>query len=309
MFSGGNAGRPRLEGANTIRWRVGDEPAAVSGDQGAGISDGRDGGAMGDRLHLRCTFDSAGALYDRARPRYPPELFDALVSHTGIRAGDHVLEVGCATGIATQPLAERGLSVVCVELGEDLVGVAREQLATYPQVEVIHADFESWTPTHTFDLVVAATAWHWIDPSIRYQRAWEALRSDGHLAFWSASHVVPEDGDPFFYDIQSVYEEIGEGLAPDAAWPRPGRLPDSLEEIEHSGLFANAVALQFDWETVYSAEAYIDLLNTFSGHIAMSPSQRDTLYSAIRERIAQRPIPEVARHWGAVLHIAQRLDS
>jgi hypothetical protein len=45
------------------------------------------------------------------------------------------------------------------------------------------------------------------------------LRSDGHLAFWSATHLIPDDGDPFFDDIQDVYEEIGEGLPPDA--PRP----------------------------------------------------------------------------------------
>jgi hypothetical protein len=71
---------------------------------------------------------------------------------------------------------------------------------------------------------------------------------------------------------------------------------------------SNAIALQFDWEIFYSADAYVDLLNTFSGHIAMSQSQPDTLYSAIRDLIAQRPVPETARHWGAVLHIAKRLD-
>lgn len=263
---------------------------------------------MGDRLHLRCTFDAAASLYDRGRPRYPAKLFDALISHTGLRAGDQVLEVGCATGIATQPLAERGFKVLCVELGEELVRVAREKLAAYPQVEVICADFESWRGTHTFDLVMAATAWHWIDPSIRYQRAWETLRPGGHLAFWSATHVIPDDGDPFFDDIQHAYEAIGERLQPDAPPLRPGRLPDSLEEIEQSGLFAHAIALQFHWEISYSADAYIDLLGTFSDHIAMSQSQRDTLYGAIRERIAQRPVPRITRHWGAVLHIAQRRD-
>ncbi len=272
------------------------------------MGDERDDEAMEDRLYLRRTFDSAASLYDRARPRYPPELFDALVSRTGLRPGDQVLEVGCATGIATQPLADRGLNVVCVELGEELARVARDRLVAYRQIEVIRGDFESWASARSFDLVMAATAWHWIDPNIRYQRAWEALRSGGHLAFWSATHVLPDDGDPFFDEIQDVYDEIGEGLGPDAPRPRPGRLPDSLEEIEHSGLFFNAVALQFDWEIRYSASAYIDLLNTFSGHIAMSPSQRKALYSAIRGRIAQRPVQDIARHWGAVLHVAQRLD-
>lgn len=220
-----------------------------------------------------------------------------------------MLEVGCATGIATRPLAERGFNVVCVELGEDLARVAEGSLAAYPQVQVIHADFESWVPTGTFDLLIAATSWHWLDPDLRYQRAWEALRSGGHLAFWSATHVFPDHGDRFFREIQDVYEQIGEGLAPDASWPRPGELPDSLEEIERSGLFSDAIALQFDWEIVYGPDGYIDLLDTFSGHIAMAQWQRDRLYGEIRRRLAERPDGRLSRGWGAVLHVARRRDT
>ena len=63
-----------------------------------------------------------------------------------------------------------------------------------------------------YDLVYAATAWHWVDPEVRYQRAHEVLRPGGHLAFWRADHVFPVGGDPFFAEIQEVYDEIGEGL-------------------------------------------------------------------------------------------------
>lgn len=72
----------------------------------------RDHGAMDDRLYLRCTFDSATELYGRAGPQYPAELFDVLITIAGLQRGDRVLEIGCATGQATRPLAERGLSIV-----------------------------------------------------------------------------------------------------------------------------------------------------------------------------------------------------
>ena len=77
---------------------------------------------------------------------------------------------------------------------------------------IVECAFETWQPSAgiRLDLVFAATAWHWIDPATRYQRAWDALRPGGHLAFWSAAHVLPDDGDPFFSEIQEVYEEIGE---------------------------------------------------------------------------------------------------
>ena len=124
----------------------------------------------------------------------------------------------------------------------------------------------------------AATAWHWLDPAVRYQRAWRLLRPGGHLAIWSATHVFPEGGDPFFAELQEVYEEIGEGVPEDALRPRPGELPDDRDEIERTGLFEDVLVRHFDWEIAYDAEAYLRLLDTFSGHIAMQPWQRERLY-------------------------------
>jgi SAM-dependent methyltransferase len=139
----------------------------------------------------------------------------------GLRPGDRLLEVGCATGKATIPLAQHGFQITCVEIGAELAVEATRNLAQFPGVQVIQEAFETWRPPRmaVFDLVLAATAWHWIDPAVKYRRAWELLRPGGHLAFWSAAHVFPPGGDPFFRDIQDVYEEIGEGLPPDAAWP------------------------------------------------------------------------------------------
>lgn len=263
-----------------------------------------------DRTRLRSTFDSAAELYDRARPEYPAQLFDALIATSAITPGDRVLEIGCATGKATRPLAACGYQIVCVELGADLAAVCRRNLAAFPGVEILQADFESWDSAgRVFDLVFAATAWHWIDPTVRYRLAWECLRPGGHLAFWSATHVIPDEGDPFFVEIQDVYNQIGQSVSGGATWPRPGELPDSRTEIERSGLFEDAVVRQFDWEITYDAEQYISLLDTFSGHIAMRPDQRDRLYSAIRQRLAQRPTGRLRRHWGAVLHVARRADT
>jgi SAM-dependent methyltransferase len=193
----------------------------------------------GEREELRRTFDSAAACYHRARPDYPTALYDELERAAGLRPGDRLLEVGCGTGKATIPLARRGYRIMCVELGRALAAEARRNLAGFPDVRVVHADFEGWEPATaaSFELVFAATAWHWIDPGIRYRKAARWLRAGGHLAFWSAVHVFPEGGDPFFREIQPVYDQIGEGLPPGAAGPQPDELADERPEIEASGLF------------------------------------------------------------------------
>ena len=66
---------------------------------------------------LRVTFDGDAERYDRARPGYPAATFDDLLALTGLGPGARVLEIGCGTGQATVPLAERGCQIVAVELG------------------------------------------------------------------------------------------------------------------------------------------------------------------------------------------------
>jgi SAM-dependent methyltransferase len=263
-----------------------------------------------ERERLRVTFNSVAESYQKARPEYPGELFDDLVTAAGLTSGARLLEVGCATGKATLPLARRGLLVTCVEPGRDLAAAARRNLAGL-DADVVEARFEDWRPQPPgqFDLVFAATAWHWVDPALGYQRAWEALRPGGHLAFWSAGHVFPDGGDPIFVDLQAVYDEISDRQQPDdVGRPRPGELEDQAAQIEASGLFTVTHVRHFDWEQVYDAEGYIALLDTFSSHIEMQEWQRARLYGEVRRRLSERPSGTLRRHWGAVLHVARRRD-
>ena len=262
-----------------------------------------------DRLGLRATFDSAAHLYQQARPDYPEELYHDLVRLAGLRPRDRLLEIGCATGKATIPLARRGFRITCVEIGAGLAAAARQNLAGFPDVQVVEGAFETCPDRHEagFDLVFAATAWHWVDPAVRYRRAWEVLRPGGHLAVWDAGHVFPEGGDPFFRDIQQVYTEIGAGRA-DEPQLRPGELPDIAADIEGSGWFENVAVRHLDWEVTYTAEEYLRLLDTFSGHIAMDAGKRDRLYGEIRRRLARRADGRLRRGWGTVLNVARRRD-
>jgi SAM-dependent methyltransferase len=262
-----------------------------------------------ERERLAATFDAAADRYQRARPEYPDELIERVIAIARLTPGDRLLEVGCATGKATLAFARRGYPVTAVEPGPALVAAARSNAAGLP-VTVVPGRFEDWDSRRSrdFALVFAATAWHWIDPAVRYERAWEVLRAGGHLAFWSAEHVIPDDGDPFFDEIQTVYDEIGEGIPPGTPRSTPENMADETVDIERSGRFDVVDVRRFVWALDYRVEEYIDLLQTFSGHIAMQPWQRDRLFGEIRRRLGRRRDGLVHRHWGAVLHVARRRD-
>jgi len=132
------------------------------------------------------------------------------------------------------------------------------------------------------------------------------LKPHGKLAIVGTGHSFPADADPFFLDIQDAYEAIGE---PRVDWPQPlpEKVPDMREEIEASGLFGEVEVRRYVWELMYTADEYIDLLNTFSGHIALDPEKRDFLYRNVRERIEARPDLRVRRHWLSILNVARKL--
>ncbi len=263
--------------------------------------------AMDDaRQRLRQSFDKAATTYLAARPSYPEKLYQRLLSVCELTPDAKLLEVGCGPGLATLTLARLGYHIDCIEPGENLAEQARRNL-TDSHCRVWQEDFEdlSIDPAE-YDLVFAATAWQWVDPQVRYAKAAAVLKSGGHLAFWDANHVFPQNGDTIFQTIQPVYDEIGEGLPGSHEWPQPGQLPDRSAEFEDSGLFDTVHVEHFDWEVRYSIDQYIDLLLTFSGHILMEQWQLERLFNALRTLVAQRPEPFIRRHWGCVLHVARK---
>jgi SAM-dependent methyltransferase len=265
---------------------------------------------MAGNRRLRATFDDAAFLYQRARPDYPEELYADLIAITGVEPSSaRLLEVGCGPGKATPPLARMGFRITAIELGVMLAEQARRNLAAFPGVSVITSSFEDWPPPAAtrFDLIYAATAWKWVDPRVKYAKAAALLAPGGHVAVWDAKHAFPADFDPFFAEIQQVYDEIGEG--DDAVWPPPLPADDpdpTAGEFAAAKQFTVVGTRRYVWARRYTADEYIALLNTFSGHIAMAAANRDHLYAEIRRRLAARPDGRLTRHWLVVLTVARR---
>lgn len=150
----------------------------------------RDGGSIfpEDR---RTLFDQVAEVYDEVRPTYPTALIDDLAEAADLGPGVRILEIGCGTGELTVALAERRASVIALELGTRLADLARRKLARHRNVEVIHSAFEAWPlPPEPFDLVVSATAFHWLDRTIRVPRCAAALRPGGLLAVIDTHHIA-----------------------------------------------------------------------------------------------------------------------
>jgi SAM-dependent methyltransferase len=217
-----------------------------------------------------------------------------------------VLEIGCGTGQASLPLARRGYSLLCVELGEGLAAFARQKLASFPAVKVVNANFETWEPGRGgFDAIVAFTAFHWVDPEVRYEKAARLLRDDGSLAVGGTLHVQRPGGDSFWGEVQQDYDAVvpsDDNRPP----PLPDEIADLSEEIEASGRFEYLAWRKYLWDQPYAADEYISLLDTYSGHRALDDERRTRLYDRIRARIGARPGGRVTKTYLTMLNVARR---
>ena len=259
---------------------------------------------------LATTFDTAAEAYEQVRPVYPAELFDDLAALLGPHgAAVRVLEIGAGTGQATRGLLAGGWSVVALEPGPELARVAGRVLAGLGELDIVVAPFERWQDgaEASFDLVFAATSWHWLDPAVAYRKAATLLRPGGSLAIVSTAHVLPEaDGDPFFQEVEQAYEAVG--MSDGQGGPPP---PEAVEApdvaaIASSGLFESPTVRRYLSTRSYSADEYLALLATYSGHIAASSDQRERLFADIRHRIDGRPYASVLKHYLNILHVARR---
>ena len=167
------------------------------------------------------------------------------------------------------------------------------------QIEV--SSFEEWeSGGRLFDLVIAATSFHWIDPAIAYVKSAALLRSNGSLAVFWNTHILQNDG--FFLRVQDIYRTYAPSMINAAT-----NLNRNSREPAGTSLFEDPIVRSYKWATEYSAGEYIDLLGTYSDHINLPEVERDNLFSAIKDLIDREYNGRVLKHYETILRLYRKL--
>ena len=258
-------------------------------------------------------FDDIAAEYDRHRPTYPDELVDRACQIAGLGRGDRVLEVGCGSGQLTGSLVARGLHVTAIEPGKNLIALARQNLKDDGAVEFVNARFEDASPPREqFRAVFSASAFHWVDPAVSWQKAADALVPGGMLALISYFGL---DEPHSKRDQEAVLGAIRK-VAPDIAadWPKYPDLDGllagaeqrraNISEVwawlssydvgrEHAGrLFGDVQVAVMPKLAEHTADRLNAIVRTMSFYSRLSPGQRQALeleHASICDRLG-RPI-------------------
>jgi SAM-dependent methyltransferase len=221
-------------------------------------------------------FGADAARYDRARPSYPPSLAERIVASS---PGQSVLDVGIGTGIAARLFRSAGCPVLGVEPDARMADLARDG-----GFEVEVGKFEDWDPAgRSFDVIIAAQAWHWVDPVVGAVKAAAALRQGGRLAvFWNAFQPPADLASAF----ASVYDSVLP-TTPVNLWRRPilpaylSMCATAADGMARAGTFGAPETWQFDWERPYTREEWLEAVPTFGGHGQLPLAVREQLLAGI----------------------------
>jgi trans-aconitate methyltransferase len=226
----------------------------------------------------RFVFDEVAEQYARARPGYPAELIEDLIREAGLARGARVLELGAGPGTASVAFAGRGYMLCGLEPGPQLAELARRRLASDPDARIEVATFEQWPlDAEPFDLVFAAQAFHWIDPSVRFTKAAAALRPEGTLAIFANRPL--RSAAPVDLAIQRAYAIHAPELQSRAV--ETNTRESFLGMFEREPAFTQVQCREYPWREQYSAAAYLALLQTHSDHRLLPPERSDALLRAI----------------------------
>lgn len=223
-------------------------------------------------------FDQQAERYDRSRPTYPGAVIDELLGPEP--AGLDVLDVGCGTGIASRQMAEQGANVLGVEVAPRMADIARNH-----GIEVEVDAFEDWDACgRTFDRVVSAQAWHWLDLPVSTAKAASLLRPGGRLCLiWNAGCHPDDLADAVSEIYTRVFPTLsaGFGYAANRRADRRTGLTSVVQAIAAVPEFGAATEHWYPWAREYDRKQWLDLLRSRSDHLALDAAVRERLLEAV----------------------------
>ncbi len=193
--------------------------------------------------------------YEKGRSKYPKEVFDAIIDYSGLKKGELCLEVGAGPGTATDGFIDQELDLL--EISDEQVDYLKEKYSNNDNVRVYKSEFEKYHSSTNYNLIYSATAFHWIDPMMSYDKAADLLMENGTLAvFWNLP--ARDSKDEFVIRIKRVLRKYAQG----SFSVNYDRFVDSqelkwMQYIIRSERYSFPECRRIRWNVEYNAETFL----------------------------------------------------
>jgi SAM-dependent methyltransferase len=217
----------------------------------------------------RQIFGEVAGSYDRFRPGPPEAALDWLLP-AGAR---DIVEIGAGTGALTRQLVARATHVRAIEPDERM----RAVLATrVPEADIIAGQAEEMpVEDSSFDVVIGASSWHWVDEERAVPEVARVLRPGGTFALlWNG----PDRSVDWLRSLWAAGVRLDGDRVTAPETRRRGRFTVSLGP---GGQFREPERRLLEWATPMTRNELLGLAGTYSAVIVMGASERDEYLGAM----------------------------
>ena len=229
------------------------------------------------------SFDIFANNYDDVRPGYPAQMYEDIQKICAVSDQSSLLEIGAGSGIATVELAKLGCKIVGIEPGANLVAIAKQKTAAYPNVEIKEVMFEEFEVKEKFGVVLALTSFHWISEYMKYKKVFYSLNDTGSFVLvWNSFFQSDSSA---AQEINALYQEILPDIYPlsdtNVNVSVLSKLNSREREIHESDLFYIHFLRKYITVCNYDSETYPKLLNTFPKIIKTDKKRRQEFLARV----------------------------
>eukprot|EP01116_Phalansterium_solitarium_P022338 TRINITY_DN7335_c0_g1_i1.p1 TRINITY_DN7335_c0_g1~~TRINITY_DN7335_c0_g1_i1.p1 ORF type:complete len:264 (-),score=99.72 TRINITY_DN7335_c0_g1_i1:8-799(-) len=228
-------------------------------------------------------FNKQVDAYETARPSYPPQIVDRLISVVGLKPAASVVELGVGTGKFTRLLTPYKLNVIAVE---PAAGMRTKFAQLFPDITLVDGTGESIpVESGTVDAILIAQAFHWFASEASLREFHRVLKPNGALGLiWN---LEDRNAAPWVAKLRDLYE-VHEAGSPqyrlmlwkhafDTQFARDSFAPLSDEHLAHSIACTKSMV----WQRVLS-KSYIANLDP-----ASAEALRQQIYAMLERDVPQ----------------------
>lgn len=233
---------------------------------------------------LEWTFDTQAELYEKMRPGYPDALYQKIFGYCPLSEASRALEVGIGGGQATEPILKTGCKVTAAERGAHFTDICNRKYESYPGFRCVNQRFEDFaSEENAFDLIFAASSFHWIEEELGYKKVHSLLKKGGAFARFANHPYKDKENEALDAEIQKAYAKYMPGSKMSDEYTM--EMAVNRAAIAEKYAFTDIEAHVFTRVRTFTAAEYVCLLGTYSDHIAIEESTRKKFFSEIEETI------------------------
>ena len=186
-------------------------------------------------------FTGFANIYDQYRPKPPEIIAELLLQLAGMDRANHVVDLGCGTGLSTVIWINRSKAFTGVEPSADMRAVASDRpewVSCTVRPDFVGAEaHQTGLPDQSADIITASQSFHWMAPVPTLAEVARVLRPGGVFAAYDCDWPPVSDpvADAAFTECHRHADELlaQSRISKAKAWPKDRH----LEQITKSGFF------------------------------------------------------------------------